>query len=43
MSNPAGCVRKPNPLWIPRTRMFSSVLCARNQTAVAITATATPW
>ena len=36
MSKPAGCVRKPKPLWMPRTRMFSSVLCARNQTAAAI-------
>jgi hypothetical protein len=43
MSKPAGWVRNPKPLWMPRTRMFSSVLCARNQTAAAINATATTW
>ena len=31
MSKPAGPTRKSKPLWMPRTRMFSSVLCARNQ------------
>jgi len=43
MSKPAGPVRKSNPLWMPRTRMFSTVLCARNQMPRAMRPRATTW
>ena len=43
MSKPAGPLRKSKPLWMPRTRMFSSVLCAKNQMPRPIRPSASSW
>ena len=43
IAKPAGCCRKSKPLWIPRTRMLSSVLWTRYQPAATTSNTATIW
>ena len=43
MAKPAGCVMKSKPLWMPRTRMFSSVLENRYAPAAKTSPSTITW
>src|SRR5512134_3030098 len=43
MPKPAGCQMKSKPLWMPRTRMFSSVLENRYAPVAKISASTITW